>query len=249
MRHHWGVVRLRHGSRPFLAGLTGDFWAEHVEFLLGAEVYGYCVRDSNDNILVSLSWSDFLNFEMEVRKRAIRRVNEDGAEFAEALREARTNGELRTKFLVQRLAVSHLTQGVALMPPMQYPQPPKRPALQLEDVARGSTEPYLALPAHPPAAKKAKKGRGKNKNKEDKTGGGKGKGGGKDDPDWTRIKAAKRLSKRDDKQVDGRGECWDYNRRVGCRKPDCQFHHVCAFCGRSHSLVDCNAFAEAQKGK
>ncbi len=244
MKHHWALVRLRQGDRPFLRGLDGDFWATRVEQMLGREIFGYSVRDELDRVIVKLSRPDFLNFDQEVRKRAIRQVNETQITLAEAVNEARKDTELRTKFLVQRLAVAHLLpRGIA--DSGATPLPPRGPKrLQLEDYtprlttgnAGSSTD---GAPERPKKQPKKKGGKG----------GGKGKGAGKsdkDDAEWKRISLARKMS-RNSPPGDGKGICWSYNKAAGCQNPSCNFHHLCLFCGRSHPLDRCVDFDNALK--
>ncbi len=247
MKHHWGIIRLRHGSRPFLLGLDFDFWANHVEHMLGREVYGYVIKDAQENILARLSWHDFLTFDQEVRKKAIQMVNEDGDTLAGAMTSARKDNELRTQIIVQSIAVAHLVSP----PPMQLSQSGGRglkrnnpPPLALEDDMHGDHR--TSGSAGSQDGNKGSKGKG-NKKKQNR--GGKGKGTGKkaDDPHWARLLAAKRLTKRSQTQPDGKGDCWDYNLPKGCTNPNCQFHHLCIFCGRSHPLPTCAEFSAVYK--
>ena len=45
MRHHWGVVRVRHSDKPALAGLNAEFWENYTEYMLSEECRGYGVKD------------------------------------------------------------------------------------------------------------------------------------------------------------------------------------------------------------
>ncbi len=248
MRTHWALVRLRQGDRPFLRGLDSTFWTTHVEQMLGKDIHGYSVRDEYDRVIVKLSWADFLNFDQEVRKRAVRQVNETQATLADAINESRKDNELRTKFLVQRLAVAHLLPQPSgeNWGPLNPTRGPKRTVLTLEDQTNRPNHPGASgsdAPAARPKKQPKKKAAGEK-------GGGKGKGTGKldkSDPDWQRIAAARKIS-RHQQPGDGKGICWNYNRSIGCQRADCNFHHLCLFCGRSHSLARCTDFDAAQKG-
>ncbi len=250
MRHHWDIVRLRHGNRPFMRDLDDMFWSQHVEYMLGKEAYGYAVLDEHDVPIVRLRWMDFLRFDQEVRKRAVKMVNETGASLGAAMIEARTNTELRTKHIVQRIAVSHLLDdhGAA----SSSSQRGAKRTLSLEDARpAGGGRDGAKRTAIPAIADKVKavtpKGRGKEKGKAKKN--SKGKGKDNEDPGWQRLRIAKQSNRRGERPPDGRGDCWDYNLPQGCRKPDCPFHHLCMFCGKSHSLTTCAEFDAAQRGK
>ena len=108
MGHHWGLVRLKHSNRPYLQGLDTAFWSQHVEHMLGEEVRGLSVRNSSGAIAASTSWHTFIVYDQELRNRAFKLVNENGRTIREAMIEARNDNELRTKFLVTPLALSHL---------------------------------------------------------------------------------------------------------------------------------------------
>ena len=108
MGHHWALMRLRHSSRPFFQGLDTAFWAQHVDHMLGEDVRGLSVRNASGTITASTSWHTFIVYDQELRNRAFRLVNESGRTIKEAMLEARNDNELRTKFLVTPLALSHL---------------------------------------------------------------------------------------------------------------------------------------------
>ena len=72
-----------------------------LEYLLGPKVYGY--KSSRG---VRLSWDDVLNYEFEIRKRAMRRINANNETIANALKEARENDELRSLHFTLQLVTS-----------------------------------------------------------------------------------------------------------------------------------------------
>ncbi len=244
MRYHWDIVRLRHGNRPMMKDLDDAFWTRHVEYMLGKEVHGYAVRDDNDDVIVKLSWIDFLKYDYEVRKRAVKRVNEMGATLGAAMIEARTNDELRTKFIVQRIAVSHLVPSSS-HEPMPKGRGEKRPWGQEDGRATPRNRDEKGTGSKGSGNKgTGNKGQGKKSKK-----GGKSKGRDNDDPAWKRLQLARQKTKRGARPPDGKGDCWDYNLPHGCHKADCPFHHLCVYCGRSHSLVNCPEYeADQRKG-
>ena len=105
MRHHWGVVRVRHSDKPALAGLNAEFWENYTEYMLSEECRGYGVKDEGGRMEAQISWRAFLTYEQEVRNRSIKWVNELGLTICEATKRAMADNELRTKYLVSALAI------------------------------------------------------------------------------------------------------------------------------------------------
>ncbi len=235
MAHHWALVRLRHGGRPFLKDLEPDVWAHHVDFMLGEEVRGLNAKDAAGNVVASISWHTFLVYDQEVRNAAMKAVNERGLTIANALVEARKCNELRTKFLVTQLALAHL-----------------------ETTSSNSSSAYSRAPAVETswndghgedwkgAGRRAKKGATKNKGGK---GGGSDKAKGKGKPKSkgkadgkgsTRLKVLKKAGLL---KVGAEGSCFNFNKPGGCSNSACNWPHICAHCGGRHSLENCPAYA------
>ena len=113
---HWAVIRLRHPNKAQLAGLHRDAWLDHLEYFLG---------EGSRSVLAV-----FLTIEHEIRKQAIKWVNNGTCALVEGLRRARTDAELRMKFLITPLSVNvHGSSAVAKRPrsatPIRKPDPCK----------------------------------------------------------------------------------------------------------------------------
>ncbi len=241
MRHHWGIVRMRHGSKPYLQGLDAEVWVNYIDFLLGEEAYRYSVKDDMGNTVASLSWHALLRYEQEMRNWAIRQVNLGNLTLAQALKQAQTDNELKTKYVVAALALSHL--------PASAHKRPYIPSDQNLFDNQGSTY------DEPRADKKAKKGKGKKSNNGaagGKAAGSSGSKGGKGDSSaaLSRFNIAKK-HKQVKQLEDGKSICWNYNRPSGCSNGSCSFVHVCFHCGGAHTLDQCRKFGDwmARNGK
>jgi hypothetical protein len=223
MRHHWGVVRMRHGSKPYLAELDGELWTSYTEFLLGEEAYGYSVKNDEGRTVASLSWHALLRYDQEMRSWAMHKVNMGTSTLRQAMVDAQSNDELKTKFVLGPLALSHLPAAIG-----------KR--------THADTEPNLFQRGDGNKSAKRAKGKGKGKSKPGKAGSSSdGKGGGGNQE--SRFALARR-HKQTKQNADGKPVCWAYNKAIGCKNPSCSFLHVCLHCGGAHSLEDCRKFGE-----
>ena len=225
MGHHWGLVRLKHSNRPYLQGLDTAFWSQHVEHMLGEEVRGLSVRNSSGAIAASTSWHTFIVYDQELRNKAFKLVNENGRTIREAMVEARNDNELRTKFLVTPLALSHL----------DAPQHATGTVRARQDTDWGNdNESEAKWQKKQKGAKGKQGGKGKGKGK----GKSKDKGKPKEKSRLQALRAAGRL------KFGAEGSCWDFNRQGGCSKgSNCEFNHTCCNCGGRHSVEDCDSYA------
>ena len=105
--------------------------ARHLEYLLGENILGLKSEDESGNVAAEVSWPCFLRYEHEIRKQAIKWVNNGTCALVEGLRRARTDAELRMKFLITPLSINvHRSSASAKRPrsvtPIRKPDPYKR---------------------------------------------------------------------------------------------------------------------------
>ncbi len=231
MGHHWSLVRLRHGSRPFLQGLDAAFWGQHVEHMLGEDVRGLCAKSPSGVTLAAISWHTFIVYDQELRNHAFKLVNEEGATIKDAMAKARHDNELRTKYLVTPLALNHL-EGA----PSGSGGNRTRADVDWNDNSTG-TEGGRASKRARKKQEKASGGKGAKGGDKSK---GKGKGKKGERSRLQQLRTAGRL------KFGAEGSCWEFNKPSGCAKGDaCPFAHTCANCGGRHSVEDCDSFAAA----
>ena len=146
----WTVAKLSHPARGWLQSATPDVWREHLDHVLGDEVYGFKITSSSGDRSSRSSWKTLLAYEFQLRKEAIRMVNFESSDFKTAMVRARSSTELREKHFVTPCILDVVTAGANpyRAEPYSYPTPWQQP----------------------PAGKGADKGKAK----------GKGKGKGKD---------------------------------------------------------------------
>ena len=222
-RHQWGVVRVRHGHKPFLLGLTESFWYEHVEYMLGDRVRGLCAKAPTGETTASITWHTFLGYDQAVMEAAIKQVNIKGSALAAAVVAARKDNELRTTHLVTQLALNAPQRQNT-----QVPVPPIAQDAPWKKKRGGGGKGQIDGPP-----KGNVKGKGKIK-------GGRGKGNGKQ-PTASKLNTARRHNV---VRVGQGGCCFAFNKPEGCPKKEaCEFKHICVFCEGAHSIEQCGAFA------
>jgi hypothetical protein len=98
------LARYQHSTRPWLQTCTPGIWLEHVDYVLGPEVYGYSI--AIEGVKVSPSWSVVLAYEFQLRKKAVREVMYNGMDIARALEIARKCSETKEQYFTTPMALS-----------------------------------------------------------------------------------------------------------------------------------------------
>ncbi len=210
----WELTRMRYPERRSLRGLTSQVFTDLVEYLLGELVWQF--RGPADQ---QVSWSDVLEYEWQIRKRAMRWVRQQKYTVAEGIAAAIKDQEVRTTFFITQLACSKPRKRDRSPPASTGPRQPN-PNQQQQAKGKGN---------------KAKGGKGKGK-------GSKNDGGGKQDNAGTAESNIVNTAKRYEvllSTVPGTSKqiCYRYNKNtcVGCR-----FEHACLRCGEyGHRLSQC----------
>ncbi len=248
MKHCHALLRLKHGGRQSLHGLRPEMWDSYVRYLLGKDVWGAKVRDAAGTVIAELRWDQLLHFDLEARKWAIKQVNELGLKLGEVLKSVETNNDLIVRYVTTALATANVRKlsptgatGTTALPALTSVAPRRARNARRQAASKRKVEELQAevqklsnRPA-PPAAQ-ADKGKGKR---------GKGaKGGNAPGGDSNARWLALARKHRKVKMVDGVRFCWSYNEGRGCRA-NCQFDHMCAFCGSpDHAIHSCRAFKD-----
>jgi len=235
MALHWEMVHLKGAGRSVLRDYTVEVFDKHVEYILGDECL--LIAEANPTMSCTPSWELLMKYEFEVRKFAVRKVNEGGATLAEGMALARSSMEHRTSYFVTPLAMPGF---------------------------RGTTARQAALPA--PDARGSKRsaeeaalvpydGSGGSSRAAVGPGGGKSKGKGKDKKQKTSgtVEDLKKLSPRSAYKIirnapgrynvkfrgpDGVPRCHNYQ-CGSCSLAGCKFAHACIRCGGAHGATAC----------
>jgi hypothetical protein len=237
MGAHWCMIHLRHPNKGYLENMAMAPWDHFVEWLLGADVAELKGYNEKGQLISWCTWTMLLNFELECRKRMIKKVNEDGETILDALASCKQDMELRQ---------FHLLTPMSFMPKnVVIPQGGIKRELDLTPT--DPTNPWGGWAQSELEELKAKKKAAKDrqrankaaaKNKGNPKGGGKGdkgKGKGKQTAWGATPTAGKKLHS---KTPDGKNICFSFGKGK-CAIADRKFAHVCQICLGAHAKKDC----------
>jgi len=224
MRTLWSFLKLKGVAPQMLAGYDGTIWDEYVEHVLGPQGWSLKTVDESGTMLAGPSWRGVLTWEHELRKEAVKRLNQ-GLGFSEALRAAIKDPEVRMRYFLQPMAVATAADAVS------------RWGAGGGRLAQGAETGFE--PDHKrfkgDGAKGGKKGGGKGLKGLKGKGQPGGEGARKEDdhngfnPSFRRQRNAKPGSLT--LEVGGKRLCYDFQNKAGCKKKDCLYLHACALCG------------------
>jgi len=227
MALHWEMVHLKGAGRSVLRDYSVEVFQKHAEYILGDECL--LLGEANPTMSVSPSWELLMKYEFELRKAAIRKVNESGATLAEAMALARSSMEHRTSYFITPLAMPGSRA--------QAPRPSAMPAPEQRDNKRKAGE--AGLPFSSDSGGKAK-GKGKDKGK-------------KKSKNVTTVGELKQMAPRSAYKLiradpsrfgaqfrgpDGVPRCHNYQ-SGHCATEGCKFTHACLRCGGAHGILAC----------
>ena len=227
----WEFVRLKFPARPYLRGLASDVWTDHVEWLLGEEVYGNVVKDASGSMTYRPSWATLLELDFRVRKQAYHLVNTSGSTLEQALRAAREDTSLIQKYFLTPVSLAAGAEA-ARMAVQKRPAPAEWSGPPPTRQADGSA-------ANPVMYEHGAKGRGK------RTGGRGGKGAGnrgnakgRGKKGVTHHNSGGWSAGEQNSTPDGRLKCFRFQRGK-CTDPRCDKVHSCLVCNGPHGKKDC----------
>ena len=208
----WEVTRLRFPERESLRGMGRDALERVLDYILGKDVGAYRTQKNT-----RLSWADLLEYELEIRKHACKRVNQGKASMADALRDAIRDNELRTKFFVAPLALAG-ARGRSRTPRRETKE--DTTTMQIGKKGKGD------------------KGRGKGKGDRNKD---PQKEGHNDD--WNRLvnqsRQKEKLAFGQKKAGKYVAKCIRFNKGA-CTESNCRYDHTCLRCGGARPLPECD---------
>jgi len=224
---HWEMVHLKGAGRAVLRDYTVSVFERHVDYVLGDDCW--LIGEANATMAGGPTWDLLMKYELELRKFAIRRVNEGGKTLAEAMEEARHSIEHRTNYFITPLAMPSAritTPHVAA-----EPRGAKRSA---EEFTRTHED---------GAASKSSSGKGKSKGKDK---GGKQKSGSAEkqlkkmtaQAAYRTIRNAPARYKAQLNGPDGVPRCHHFQTGK-CTVSGCKYTHACMRCGGAHGITSC----------
>jgi len=234
MALHWEMVHLKGAGRAILQDYKVAVFDAHVDYILGDECM--LIAEANPTMCVAPSWDLLMKYEYEVRKLAIRRVNEGGCTLAEGMAQARASIPHRTSYFITPLAMPAsrmpVSAGPASVPrPVQEARGSKRSA---EDAFEPRTGGSSGGGSAPGAGKGGKGGKGS-----------KGKAPTPDDIKKLSPRSAYRLIRNAPsrfgvtfKAADGKPRCHNFQAGL-CTNASCSYSHTCVRCGGAHGASRC----------
>ena len=240
----WEYVRLRFPTKPYLVGLVPQDWTDHVEWLLGEDIYQNTVKDAAGTMNYRPSWATVLELDYRVRKRAYGFVNDASITLGEALARARPDTALLQKFFYTPVSLAAGAEAVRAS--TKRPAPAEHQHRQVPPAERPlegvNADPAFYASPFDPRSKgrggKGKKGKGKKS--------GKGKKGSGPQVEATPTVPAPPASgagkgswrgAEHRNTPDGRLICFAYQK--GRCNGQCGKIHVCTVCLGQHGRLQC----------
>ncbi len=240
MMIHWDVAAAQFSDKRLFTDFDRSVWADYVEHVMGERVLQYRAYS------MRLGWADFLNYEYEIRKFAIKKVNRGTATLVAALREAWLEYDVKQLHFTLPLTTMGKREGAPKVEDkkrspheQKMEQELKRLRNEVQQLRGGgsssSNQPFMALPPPPqPLALTdgARPGNRKGKSK----GGGKGKS----NPDIASLRQLRQSEKLYSSLPNNGGTiCYYFNIRSCDKGRSCTFVHVCMRCLKEgHSALD-----------
>ena len=219
MAHHWELVRLKMPHQS--AASDFDFketLSVHVDWLLGEEIAGYTVRDEESGREFSMPWRQLLEFEYQIRRRAMFVMTHEGLSFAKALSAARNHDPTTQKYFFIPIGIHAGIASSNGAKKRQFgqddhearrpPAPPRGGAPPKKGASSAPGSAGWERPVKPFGPKSWRSG----------------------ESSWT---------------PDGRRKCDDFNKK-GCNRKSCKNVHVCTVCDEKHPLWRCGRKPKAE---
>ena len=222
----WDFVRLKVPGKAYLKDHSAAMWDEHVDWLLGEEIYDFEVKDANKMTIFKPPWHQVLEIDYHVRRLAFKWVNRDGMSIKAALKAARHD---------EKTLRNHFTLPISVAAAAA--------ANRQEEGGRSSNVRGRERSRSPHQRGDSRAKRSKSKGQGKHPQGGKGKGKGKNNNSKSKRSKTDRWT-----TPDGRQKCFAYNKE-GCQDRACQRVHVCLRCGGAHPAYECTLPPSGGKGE
>ena len=150
--HVWELVRIKLPSLPLLSDYRAHIWEKYVTWLLGKQVFGTVVKDTQGREVFKPPWTLLLSFELEVRKAMVKILNHEAVTLSEALTRAMADRDVLQLHFKDPMSLSAGTVAAQAAVQAQASSSSRRasPSFPTHGAAWAASEP-LRLPP-PPAA-------------------------------------------------------------------------------------------------
>ena len=95
----WGFLRLRLGDREYLKDYCFSMWEDYVDYMLGEKVLNITMSSPDLKTMNRPSWTLFLSYDYEFRRRFALAFNEKRGTLAELMKHVHTTDVYQLKFL------------------------------------------------------------------------------------------------------------------------------------------------------
>ena len=102
----WELAKLELPTNKELEDLTPQCWQDHVDWILRDQVARAKVKAADGKVVFTPMWLTVLEYELEVRRKAVELVNTKGKTLAAALVLARDDEKVHRQFFVMPTALS-----------------------------------------------------------------------------------------------------------------------------------------------
>ncbi len=248
MAVHWEIMKQTYPDRKFVALSTSEVWNELVTHLLGPKIYEYRSRHN-----VGLSWEGLLEYEYQIRRKAMELVTETTSTLDEALRAAWKDTTLENRHFTLELVTAgqrHSGKGGPKASGDDALAGTKR-ALdrELQEVKKLRAQLSQACSSNASGSgggggNPGGGGRGSGGGGKPAKGGGRGGGGGGLDQRTkdllAKLQDVRRREKLQNKARGSRNVICTWYQTKSCRNGDtCRFDHICLRCHQpGHGILD-----------
>lgn len=227
------MISLQHTNRKELGGFTPTFVHTYASYLLGEHCWLLVARDGNGQTIAAPQWGLVIRYEMAIRKRSYKVMQETGRRLIDCMRESWLDPLTKERAFTTPLAIAAAT-GHNTVEMSTYGANTTRSSTG-NNVLNSHLKSDKGESSKGKGGGRSAKGGGGRRKGQGKKGGGKGSGGGKGNKSGLSIPQGCAA-----RSPDGRSLCYGYNdAAVRCRKADCSFLHVCGRCFQKHPIYAC----------
>ena len=102
----WELAKLELPTHKELDDLTSQCWQDHVDWILSDQVARAKAKAADGKVVFTPTWLTVLEYELEVRRKAVELANTKGKTLADALALARDDEKVHRQFFVMATALS-----------------------------------------------------------------------------------------------------------------------------------------------
>lgn len=224
------MVALQHSNRSELQGFTPMFTQAYCQYLLGEHCWLLVAKDADGKVIAAPQWSLVVRYEMAIRKRAYRVMQDSGKALVLCIKESWLDPLTKERAFTTPLAIAAATGHINV----EMSSSSSSVAYNHGTAGNNNNVRNIHL-KQDKGGGSGGKGRGRGQGKSQKGRGKSNKGKGKGSKSSFSIPSGCQP-----KTPDGRSVCFGYNDAVvRCRNPECPFVHCCGRCFAKHPIYVC----------